>query len=315
LSNELTKVEPQAGQIARQSFGSQELQFTGETAAMAVAAQAKAAIEARYILALRQKRSWNMVRSNLLHECERPSFAAVARYRKPIGKGVEGPSIRFAEAALRCMTNVFPETLIVYESQEKRIVQVTVTDLECNVTYSSQIVIDKTVERKKLADGQQPISERKNSYGDVVYLVPATEDDLLNKQNALISKALRTNALRLLPGDILDECMTQVKKTQAAEVKKDPDAEKKNILDNFDEIGVRPIDIEAYIGHSLDRIVPAELVELRKVFVAIRDGDATWDKVMESRESTGSTELQDKVLREKLAGIKPGSVPQFGGKK
>ena len=78
-------------------------EFTNEvalpdTAATAVAAQAKALVEARYIMALRRPRDMDVVREKMLKECMRPSFAAVARYVKPIGqdraKWRPGPSIR-----------------------------------------------------------------------------------------------------------------------------------------------------------------------------------------------------------------------------
>jgi hypothetical protein len=40
-------------------------------------------------------------------ECDRPRFAEVARYSKPQGSTkVTGPSIRFVEAALRCLGNI-----------------------------------------------------------------------------------------------------------------------------------------------------------------------------------------------------------------
>ena len=67
-----------------------------ETAGTVLAAQAKAQIEARYIMAERHPRDLDIVRAKLIKECKRPGFAAVARYLKPIGRGVEGPSIRFA---------------------------------------------------------------------------------------------------------------------------------------------------------------------------------------------------------------------------
>lgn len=294
---------PAAGQMVRGGFGSTEMTTMAETAAVAVAAQAKAAIEARYILAMRQPREWMEVRTRLLKECKRPGFAAVAMYAKPIGqdpkKWPRGMSIRFAEAALRCMTNVFPETQIIYESDDKRIVQVSVTDLEANLTYSSQVVIDKTVERKHVKEGVQVLGERKNSYGDTVYLVRATEDDLLNKQNALISKAMRTHALRLLPGDIMDECRTEVETVAASADKADPEAAKKKLVDAFADLGVSPTDIAAWLRHSLDRIQPAEVTMLRSIYSAIRDGEATWDAVMEDRGETGSAEQQTE-MRTKL---------------
>lgn len=290
--------------VRRQEFGATQEQSVAETQALAVAAQAKAAIEARYILALQRPRNWETVRVSLEKECSRPSFAAVARYRKPVGRGIEGPSIRFAEAALRCMTNVYPETQVIYESDEKRIVQVCVTDLEANLSYSTQIVINKTVERRKLKDGQKAISQRENSQGEITYLVSATEDDLLNKQNALISKALRTNALRLLPGDILDRCMQIVKATKMDAAAQDPDTEKRNLVDAFADKGVAPNNLEMFLEHPLEQVQPAELVELRDIYTAIRDGETTWKEVMDAKNPSGSVEAAHDVAQEKLAALR-----------
>lgn len=279
---ELAKA-PEAGQLARQDFGGSSIQSIAETATGAAAAQAQAAVQARYIMALRKPRDVDQVRLVLLKECSRPGFAAVARYHKPIGQGVEGPSIRFAEAAIRAMTNVYPETMAIYDDRSKRIVRVSVTDLESNVTYSKDVTVTKTVERKNLKPGQECIRERTNSYGAKVFIVEATDDEILNAENALTSKALRGLALRLLPGDILEECMAKVVATMANGAAKDPDAARKLLADSFAGIGVSPADLKAYLGHDLATLAPAELVQLRSLFCAIRDGEGTWAEAMEAR--------------------------------
>lgn len=271
---------PDAGTVQRDGFGETSLEVRAETAASAVAAQATAIVQARQIMALKRPRDWDEVRSRLLKECKRPGFADVARYRKPIGKGVEGPSIRFAEAAIRCMTNVVASTTTVFDDAQKRIVRVSVTDLESNVPYETDVVIEKTVERSKLSDGQTPLSVRVNSSGKKTYLVAATEDDLLNKQNALISKALRTNGLRLLPGDIFDDCMQQVFRTMDDRDAQDPDAARKKLVDAFAEVGVMPSSLKEYLGHDIATVGPAELKELRGVYTSVRDGEATWPDVL-----------------------------------
>lgn len=294
------------GTVEREEFGARELAVRGETAATAVAEQAKAAVQARYVMALQRPRDTDTVRMALLKECRRPSFAAVARYRKPIGKGIEGPSIRFAEAALRCLTNMLPETTVLFDDDRKRLVKVSVTDLESNVTYSKDIVIDKVVERRQLREGQRAIGSRMNSDGVRVFLVEATEDDLLNKQGALESKALRTLALRHLPGDILDECMTQVKETVAKKDAEDPDGARKRLVAAFDEIGVKPSDLREYLGHDLDHLQPVELQELREVYTTLREGEATWAACLEHKTGKAdkpaaapSTPLQDAARKAK----------------
>lgn len=277
MKNGTETVTPHAGALVKQEFGSRSLEVRAETASAAVAAQAQAAVQARYVMAMQRPRDWDSVRQRILAECQRPGFAEVALYSKPVsGKPMEGLSIRFAEAALRCMTNVFPEVTVVYEDRTKRIVRVALTDLEGNLTFSKDIVVEKTVERRTLKDGQDAIAERTNSYGKKVYIVEATEDDLLNKQAALESKALRSHALRLLPGDIADEAEALIRATLANRAAKDPGAERKRIIDAFGAIGVPVAELVKYVGHPLEAIVPAELVELRAVYAAVKDGEATW---------------------------------------
>jgi hypothetical protein len=259
----------------------QAIALRGETAALAQAEQLKAQVQARYLMALRQPRDWDTVRVRLLKECARPGFAEVARYHKPIGKGVEGLSIRFAEAAVRCMTNVLAESSVVYEDDEKRQIRVTVTDLEANVTYPIDVMVSKYVERSKVPDGEQAIRVRMNSYNKPVYTVRATEDDLLNKQNAQVSKAIRTAALRLLPGDIQDECEAAILETLAKRDKEDPEAAKKRVLDGFARLGILPTDVRLYIGKPLEQLVESDLAELRALYTALKDGEATWAAALE----------------------------------
>jgi hypothetical protein len=268
-----------------EGFGTSSLVRANETSSTALAAQAKAQVEARYIIAMQRPRDLDTVRAKLLKECSRPGFADVARYAKPIGgdKKIEGPSIRFAEAALRCMGNITPASNVVWDDDKKRVIRVGVTDVEANLTYETDVVIEKTVERKFLKKGQQALGSRVNSYGDPVYLVAATEDDLLNKQNAQISKALRTLGLRLLPGDILEECMDQVIRTQNDRDAKDPDAAKKRLLDAFSKLGVLPNQIAEYLGHATDALAPAELIDLRAVYSAISEGETTWQAIVSTR--------------------------------
>lgn len=260
-----------------------------ETAATAVAARERAAIEARYIVALRRPRNIEDVRARLLHECERTSFAKVARYKKPVGgKAIEGLSVRFAESAIRLAGNIHVGVLVTFDDLTRRTVRVSVTDLETNSGYEQDITIEKTVERRGGQNGAPPrdrevLGKRTNTNGETVFLVAATEDEFMNKQNALISKALRNHGLRLLPGDILDECEKQILETMKKGVQQDPDAEKRKILDAFAEIGVLPSAIEKFLGHGLEMLVEAELIDLRAIYQAIRDGEVSWQTVMDEK--------------------------------
>lgn len=260
-------------------------QYGVESAATAVASQAKAMVEARYTIAMHRPRNWDQVRQDLLKECRRPSFAhnKSAYYRKPIGNGVEGLGIRFVEVALRCMTNVLIETTMIFEDATKEVHRVSVTDLEANVTYPLDVKVSKTVERNKPADDGSYISVRKNSYNKDVFTIPANDDDLLNKRAALISKAIRTLGLRIVPGDLCDEAEEIIKKVRTDKAAADPQAERKAIVDAFGSIGVKASQLAEYLGHDIDACSPAQLVDLRGLFGAIKDGEATWATVMENR--------------------------------
>ena len=268
---------------------------TNETSASAVAAQARAMVHSRYEMALRRPRNWDQVRQDIVRECNRPSFAhnKSAYYRKPIGNGVEGLGIRFVEVALRCMTNVLVETTMVFEDVTKEVHRVSVTDLESNLTYPLDVRVSKTVERSKPMDDGTYVSVRTNSQGKPVYTVQATDDDLLNKRAALISKAVRTLGLRVIPGDLQDEAEEIIKRVRHDKAAQDPESERKRIADAFAEIGVKAAQLAEYLGHDLSTCSPTELVDLRGIYGAIKDGESSWKSVMEN--ARGEAAVGDSV--------------------
>jgi len=280
-----------------------------ETSAMVLAAQAKALVEARYVVAMRNPRDLDIVRERMIKESQRPSFAPVAMYAKPVGGStITGPSIRFAEMAMRCMTNIVVDTPAVYDDTEKRIVRVSVTDLEANVSYTQDVTIQKSVERNSRKDSDVVLRTRTGSRGQTVYVIEATDDDIQNKQNALISKAIRTLGLRIIPGDMIDECLGFVIDTMKAKDAKDPDGERYKLFDAFGTIGITVEQIKEYLGHDGKTLQPKELADLRALFTAIKDGEATWREAMEARgmaapqgaEGKGKPSLRD--LTDKLKG-------------
>jgi hypothetical protein len=273
-----------------QGFGeSQSTYAVQETASSAIAAQSKAMVESRYIMAMRNPRNWDAVRQDLIKECHRPSFAhnKSAYYIKPIGNGVEGLGIRFVEVALRCMKNVLVETTMIFEDEQKEVHRVSVTDLEANITYPLDVRVSKTVERSKPNSDGSYLAVRKNSYGKDVFTILGTDDDILNKRGALISKAIRTIGLRIIPGDLCDEAEDIIKRIRLDEAAKDPDAERRKIVDAFAAIGVTATDLTGYLGHDLGKCSPAQIVTLRGIYGAIKDGEATWQSVIQNKAEQG----------------------------
>lgn len=272
----------EAGQEATNGFGEPSLARMAETSALALAEQAKAAVQARYVMAIQRPRDLLVARQKLLADCKRTRFAETAIYNKPIGEGVQGPSIRFAEAAARAMGNVLAEVSAIYDDTQKRIVRVSVTDLEANITYPKDVTIEKTIERSKALPGRKILGTRKNSKGYDVFLIEATSEEILDKENALCSKALRTCLLRIVPGDLLDEAIEQCYETRRSDIAQDPTRARKKLVDAFQDLGVSASQLADYFGHPLESLTTEEIDSARSVYSALKDKETTWAEVLES---------------------------------
>src|ERR1051326_1796918 len=288
----------QTATLEREEFGARELMRQAERAAVAQAAQAKAEVEARYMMAIKAPRDIDQVRIGLLRDCERFTFAKASRYKIP-NRG-EGWTIRFAEAAVRHMGNVYIPSVLIYDDEERRVIRVTATDLECNLTWPKDVTISKTIERYDSA-GRDVGRTRTTTSGKLIYIVRATDEELAVKENSLVSKAARSNALRLVPPDILEECLTAVTATLQKNAKDDPEAERKAIADEIGRAHVLPAQLKAYLGCELAQVSPADLVELRQLYVALREGNTTWRECMAEREAKKDEgKPSGAKLREKL---------------
>jgi hypothetical protein len=286
MSNDSTEIVTRPngnGAIQRHGFGSTEIEHRQETQSTAIAARAQAEIQARYIVALQRPRDLATVRQRVLEHCKRKGFADKAEYAKPIGRDkVRGPTIRFVETALQEFGNVLPETTVYYDDREKRCVRVSVTDLERNVTYSGDIVVEKTIEKKNPKDGDEILSSRRNSYDEIVFTVTATSDEVSVKQGAAESKKLRTLGLRILPADLVEEWMQACAKTRN-EGSSDPAAARKAAADAFSALGVAPAQIGDYLGRPLDEATPADIADLKLVYTALAEREATWAELMSAK--------------------------------
>ena len=288
MTTEAHDPEIQTGHRAEQSFDSRALVRSAETSSLALAEQAKAAVQARYIMAMQRPRSIVAARQKLLEECKRPRFAEAAIYNKPVGEGITGPSIRMAEAAARALGNIYAEVSAIYDDNEKRIIRVSVTDLEANLTFPKDVTIEKTIERSKPLPGRKIISTRKNSKGYDVFLIEATSDEILDKENALASKAMRVCLLRVVPGDLLDEALDQCFRTRDGEISQDLPGSRKRMADQFAALGITVEQLAEYLGHPVDTATLEEMSKAKGVLSALKDKETTWAEVMEFARQSGS---------------------------
>lgn len=284
-ANEYQQTHTEPEKMNSTALAIQPRQTSQEISASASAALAKATIEAKFVIALQRPRSILTARASILDACKRPAFAEGAMYRKKQGRKevngrwednwIEGLSIRFAEQALNAWRNVDVSAVTAWEDDNARLVRITVTDLETNLSYSDEVMLAKTVERKKPREGQDVIGTRETTTGETVYIVRTTDEEMANKVNAAKSKAIRNSGLRLIPQDILEEAESAIRETRE-KGGGDPKAQVKKLTDAFSGIGVPPGELESYLGHPLEQTTPKELVDLRAIYTAIRDGEARW---------------------------------------
>lgn len=291
-----------AGNALIVTQGDQSIEQHG-TAVAAAAEAARVEIESRIAAAERRPRNVDMFRSKILKDCQRPGFAEVALYRKPVGKQqnpitgnweeatVINFSVRFVEAALAHFRNVHVVARIIHEDARGAQLTVGALDVENNVGYAFDVTVEKTVERRD-AKGRNLRGMRTNSAGKQVYIVEATGEEFKLKLAAERSKMLRDNGQRLLPRDILDECREAIDATLKNEHAKDPDSAKKRVLDRFASIGITPEMLREYVGPPLDALTPDLMAELAVIFNSVRDRECTWQDVLDSRTAPAEGEEQ-----------------------
>jgi hypothetical protein len=279
-SRELTKA---SGTTVTVGGGlAEEISIGHDMAPTAAAAAAKAEIEARIVAARKWPRDVDQFREGILKDCRRPGFAEAALYQKPVGAGkvIVDFSVRFVESALQHFSNVHITSRIDFDDADTTAMTVAVVDVQRNVGYSFQVTLDKLVERREVKAGRKARGMRENSYGDVVYLVEATKDEMRNVMGAERSKLLRDQGKRLLPRDVLEECRAAIDRTLADENAKDPDAAKKKVLDKFSSLGISAGMLKDYLGRPVETLTVKDLGELATLYNGLKEGSVSWPEVM-----------------------------------
>lgn len=285
----------------------EEISVGGDMAPTAAAAAAKAEIEARILAARKWRRDVDQFREGILRDCRRPGFAEVGLYRKPVGrkKNASGEweeafainfSVRFIESALQHWMNVHVTARIGYEDAERALLTVQAIDVERNVGYSTDVMLDKLIERKEVRGGRKARGVRQNSYGDTVYLVEATKDEFRNVVGAERSKLIRDNGQRLLPRDVLEEARAVIERTLTDANAKDPDSAKKKVLDKFASLGISAGMLKEYLGRPIETLSARDLTDLAPVYSGLQDGAFTWADLVRTKTEDGE-ESADKPKR------------------
>ena len=227
-----------------------------------VQARAVAEVQAALVIAASRPRNELRARDRLLQACQRVNLAAGALYQYSRGgTAISGPSIRLAEAAARAwgnMTYGFRElSRRVGESE----CEAYAWDLETNTKAVRQFAVRHRRDTKK---GGYDLTDERDIY------------ELMANQ---AQRRVRAAILEIIPGDIIEDAVSECEKTQINSVCKDKNGNviniaeaAENLLSAFKAIGVSREAVEKRLGHRIDAIQPAQIIAFRKIYTSIKDG-------------------------------------------
>jgi hypothetical protein len=246
-------------------------------------ARAVAEVQAAYVIAKKFPRNEHESYVKIIEACKRPFLAEQAMYAYPRGGAlVTGPSIRLAEVMARSWGNIDFGIRELSQSNGVSAVEAYAIDLETNTPSRVIFQVPHVRDTKK---GRIKLTDARDIY------------EMVANQGA---RRLRACILKLMPADVVEAAVEQVKKTlQSGEIPLSDQIKKMVVA--FDELGVKVEHLEKRLGHNLDAIIPQEIVTLKGIYKAIKDGFSSREDFFEiggAKPSDAEADLEE-LLAEK----------------
>lgn len=211
-------------------------------------------VQAAMVIAKQFPRDEKASLDRILNACSREGLASTAIFSYARGGAkIDGPSIRLAETIAQQWGNLQFGIRELDQRDGVSTVEAFAWDVENNTrqtkTFQVAHVRDTRQGRKTLTDARD------------IYETVANQG----------ARRLRACILGVIPGDIVEAALTQCAATNNASADNSPEAQKK-IVSAFEDMGVTKAMLEDHIQRRLDAIEPAQVVNLRKILLSIRDG-------------------------------------------
>ncbi|MCZ0750080.1 hypothetical protein [Aeromonas enteropelogenes] len=212
-------------------------------------------VQAAMVIAKKFPRNPVEATDRILQACSRPTLAEGALYTyNRGGSEVTGPSIRLAEALAQAWGNIQFGVRELEQRQGESVVEAFAWDVETN---TKQLKIFTVPHVRPGANRQKPLDEPRD-----IYEVVASNG----------ARRLRACILGVIPGDVIEAAQRQCEVTLNTYADTSPESIKR-MLDIFsDEFGVTSEQIQAYLGRRADAMLPAQYVQMRKIYASLRDG-------------------------------------------
>jgi hypothetical protein len=242
-----------------------------------------AEVQARMIIARANPRDPIRCVDMILRDCTRPTLAEGALYQYSRGgSAISGPSIRLAEALAQRWGNIASGIKELSRSNGYSECVAYAWDLESGYFDERQFQVKHWRDTKK--GGYQLTDER-----DIYELIAN-----------MGQRRKRAVLLTVIPGDVTEAAVEQCEKTLHATADTSPEALRK-VADAFAAFGVTKEQIEKRCQCRLEAIRPAQVLQLRKIFVSLKDEMSTPDDWFDS----GLKMEADKIREQMAAEQKP----------
>ena len=250
--NEITRVSNPLATSANFAAATEE-----NTMGAVASAGEIARVQAQLVYAASRPRNEQRAVDRMLNSFQRQSLAEVSVYQYARGgSDITGLSIRAAEAMAMAWGNMDFGLRELEQKPGESTVEAFAWDLETNVrrsiTFRVQHYRDTKRGRVKLEDSRD------------IYEMVANQG----------SRRVRACILAVIPRDIQEAVMDQVKNTLMASFDITPEYLKK-WLAAFKKFGVTKDQIEARIQRRLDTITPAQMTGLVNIYNSLKDGIGT----------------------------------------
>ncbi|MFB0774274.1 hypothetical protein ACPCT8_07295 [Aeromonas media] len=212
-------------------------------------------VQAAMVIAKKFPRNPVEATDRILQACSRPTLAEGALYSyNRGGADVTGPSIRLAEALAQAWGNMQFGIRELEQRKGESIVEAFAWDVETN---TKQLKIFTVPHIRHTRNGQKRLEDPRDIY------------ELVANNGA---RRLRACILGVIPGDVIEAAQRQCEVTLNTHADTSPESIKR-MLDTFSaEFGVSTEQVQAYLGRRADAMLPAQYVQMRKIYASLRDG-------------------------------------------
>lgn len=234
-----------------------QMQVAAPNAAVAMSTTREAQeVQAAVFMAKRFPRDENYAISRIAQTCQRKGLAEKAIYSYPKGgQNVTGPSIRLAEAIAQSWGNIQSGVVELEQRPGESVCMSYCWDLETNTRDTKIFTVSHSIQTKK---GAKMLTDPREIYEHVA------------NQGA---RRKRACILAVIPKDVVDSAMEACQRTLASGAKEPLIDRLRKMVNVFQtELSVPLESIERYMGYKLDSFTEMDMVTLRGVYTAIKDG-------------------------------------------